>query len=163
MEDLPAYGDQGNQGNQAPPPPAQTPTKGVSFPCQNARDAVVAGSAIAHQLLAIALQMTPEADTVVVQNIEAAQTTLAKAQMYVANLAMATAAQGPAQGADLQQLGFGVTDALRSLKEAQVAAKKLNLGNINIGLNSSETLESSFMSQMPLVTANGPVIVSNQV
>ena len=100
--------------------------------------------------------MTPITDTVVVENIQDAQNALSKAQIFVANLAMSTAAQGAPSGLDVMQLSFGVTDTLRSLKDAQTAARNLNAENVNTGFNGTM---DPVMQQIAIVTANGPQIV----
>lgn len=131
------------------------------MPCLNARDAAVAGSVIAHQLLTVAMEMTPQSDTGILNSLQTAQITLAKAQVYTSNLALSTAQEAPPSGTDLQQLGFAAIDTLNLIKNAQKIAVGNN-GNSGFEFNSSQPMDP-IVGQIAIVTANGPIVVNEQM
>jgi len=129
-----------------------------SVQCQNARDAAIAGSATAHQLLTNALQVVPLGDNTTLDGIQKAQAALSSIGNSTAALVISLALQASPKPSDLQVVNQGSQNALLALgivqqnaaqAEAAVRAQNNNTANVNAGL---------VTSQIAVITANGPQV-----
>jgi len=128
----------------------------ANVPCQNAADASIAGTAVAHQLLTQALQMTPVSDITAGMSLSNAQGAVTRALAYVGILATSASSQSPPTAQDLKPLNSALSAALVDVNLA-LADQRQQVGNMNLG-NGADML----IGQIALIAINGPVILSQQ-
>jgi hypothetical protein len=133
------------------------PSHGVSVPCQSAQDASIAGTAVAHQLLVTALQMTPTTSTNITTGISNALTAVTRALGFAGNLAANAAGKTAPKEQDLMPLNQALSAALVSVN-LLVARERA----INVASAGNATGGEMIIGQIAVISLNGPVVLSQE-
>jgi hypothetical protein len=145
-----------------------------SVPCQNARDATLAGTSTARFLLSTAsaqaqgtsLAFSPDSATQA--NLTLAYSLLTGANVNLANLALSAANTQQPSSLDVQSLTDALKKSVVAVQAAQKAATLVSNGNFTIlgstgqsGQGASQGLTMNLA--LPLITINGPEVIVQQV
>jgi hypothetical protein len=137
------------------PKTKSTATSRISIPCQNALDATIAGTAVAHQLLTASLQMTPSADVSLNTDIGNAKSAVIRAYAFVGALATSVSGNELPPLNDLHPMNSALSSALISVN---LAIRNLRDAQMMNSSNHGSSVKAT--AQIALISINGPEVLS---